>query len=83
MILKEMEFQDGSSTESEIIKKEKICKWLQTFLKPSSEKILKDFIKLNVTEVLDTNGVLELEVNILKQQAEEAQPSVSRERRND
>lgn len=83
MIQKETESQNGSLTEWEIIKKEKICKWLQTSFKPNSEKILKDFIKLNVTEVLDTNGVLESEVNILKPQEEEAQQSVSKERRND
>lgn len=83
MIQKDMESQNGSSTELEIIKKEKIFKWLQTFFKPNSEKILKDFIKLNVTEVSDTNGVSELEVNILKQPAEEEPQSVSKERRND
>lgn len=83
MIQKDMESQNGSPTELEIIKKEKIFKWLQTFFKPNSEKILKDFIKLNVTEVSDTNGVLELEVNILKQPAEEEPQSESKERRND
>jgi hypothetical protein len=45
MIQKDMESQDGSSTDKKIIKKEKIFKSLLTFFKPNSEKISKDFIK--------------------------------------
>ena len=66
MILKDMEFQDGFLTESEIIKKAKIFKWLLMFLKLSSEKIFSAYSKLELIEVLDINGDLKLEDNIQK-----------------
>jgi len=83
MILKEMESQDGSLTDLEIIKKVKIFKWLLTFLKLSLERILKECTKLRLTEVSDTNGDSELEVNILRPLAEEEPLLVSKERKND
>ena len=61
-----MEFLDGSSTESEITEKVKIFKWPPTFSRPNSERILKDFIKSKPTEVSDTDGALESEVNTLR-----------------
>jgi hypothetical protein len=78
-----MESQDGSLTELEITEKVKIFKLLLTFFKQNSEKMLKDCIKLKPTEVLDIDGVSELEVNILRLQVVEVQQSVLRERRND
>lgn len=69
MTQKDMESQDGSLTESKITNKEKIFKLLLTFLKPNSEKIFRDYIKLKPTEVSDTDGDSELEVNTLKQPA--------------
>jgi|694.fasta_scaffold122734_1 hypothetical protein len=78
-----MESQDGSLTELEITEKVKIFKLLLTFFKQNSEKMLKDYIKLKPTEVLDIDGVSELEVNILRLQAVEVQQSVLKERRND
>ncbi len=78
-----MEFQDGSLTELEIIEKVKISKLLLTFSKPNSEKMLKDYIRLKPIEVLDIDGDLELEVNILKPPAVEVQQSESKEKRND
>ena len=45
--------------------------------------MLKDYIRLKPTEVLDTDGDLELEVNILKLQVVEVQQSESKEKRND
>lgn len=69
MIQKDMESQDGSSTELKITNKEKIFKLLLTFFKPNSEKIFRDYIKLKPTEVSDTDGDSELEVNTLKQPA--------------
>ena len=78
-----MESQDGSLTELEITDKVKIFKLLLTFFKQNSEKMLKDYIKLKPTEVLDIDGVSELEVNILRLQAVEVQQSVLKERRND
>lgn len=67
MTQKDMESQDGSLTESKITNKEKIFKLLLTFFKPSLEKIFRDYIKLKPTEVSDTDGDSELEVNTLKQ----------------
>jgi hypothetical protein len=55
----------------------------QTFFKPNLEKILKDYIKSDVTKVLDINGVLKLEVNTLKPPAEEEKQLVSKERKSD
>ena len=78
-----MESQDGSLTELEITEKVKIFKLLLTFFKQNSEKMFKDYIKLKPTEVLDIDGVSELEVNILRLQAVEVQQSVLKERRND
>jgi hypothetical protein len=75
--------QDGSWTDKKIIKKVKIFKWLQTFFKLNSEKILKDFTKSDVIKVSDTNGDLRLEDNTLRQQVEEEKQSVSKERKND
>jgi len=83
MILKGTVSLDGSLTELEIIKKVKISKWLQIFFKLNLEKIFKDFIKLKLIGVSGTSGGLELEVNILKLQAEEVLLSVSKEKRND
>jgi len=83
MTLKDTEFQDGSLTELEITEKAKISKSHLTFLKLNSEKTSKDYIKLKLTEVLDTDGVSELEVNTQRPQAVEVQQSVSKERRND
>ena len=78
-----MESQDGSLTELEITEKVKIFKLLLTFFKQNSEKMLKDYIKLKPTEVLDIDGDLELEVNILKPPVVEVQQSESKEKRND
>ncbi len=83
MIPKEMASQDGSSTESKITEKERICKLLPTSFKPNLERILKDCIKSKPTEVSDTDGVLELEVNTQRPQAVVEQQSESKERRND
>jgi len=83
MILKDTEFQDGSSTEIKISKKVKISKLLLTSFKQNLEKILKDFIKSDVTKVSDTNGVLKLEVNTLRQQVEEEKLLVLKERKSD
>ena len=73
MTHKDTEFQDGSLTELEITEKVKIYKLPLTFLKLNLEKILKDYIRLKPTEVLDIDGVSELEANILRQQAVEVQ----------
>jgi hypothetical protein len=83
MILKDTEFQDGSSTETKISKKVKISKLLLTSFKQNLEKILKDFIKSDVTKVSDTNGVLKLEVNTQRQQVEEEKLLVLKERKSD
>jgi hypothetical protein len=83
MTQKDTEFQDGSLTELEIIEKVKISKLLLTFLKQNSEKMLKDYIRLKPIEVLDIDGDLELEVNILKPPVVEVQQSESKEKRND
>ena len=66
LTLKDMEFQNGSLTETKIIRKERISKLLPTSFKPSLEKILKECIKSDATEVADINGDSKLEVNILK-----------------
>ena len=71
MILKVMEYLVGFSTELKIIKKERIFKWHPMCLKPNSEKMWKDYTKLEQTEVLGINGDLRLEDNIPRQQGEE------------
>ena len=83
LIQKEMVSQDGSLTESVIIKKEKISKSHPISSKPNSEKMLKDSLKLEPTEVLDINGDSRLEVNTLRLQVEEEEQLVSKERKND
>ena len=81
--LKDTEFQDGSSTDKRITRKERTSKLLQTSSKPSSEKTSKDCIKSDVTKVSDTNGVLRSEVSTPKPQEEEERLLVSKERKND
>ena len=76
-------FLDGSLTELKITEKARISKSPQTSFKPNLEKMLKDFSKLKLTEVSDTDGVLELEVNILKLLVVVVSLLVSKERRND
>jgi len=83
MIPKDTEFQDGSLTEIKISKKVKIFKLLLTSFKQNLEKILKDFIKSDVTRVSDTNGVLKSEANTLRQQVEEEKLLVLKERKSD
>ena len=78
-----MEFLDGSSIELKITDKARICKLLPIFSKQNLEKMSKDFIKLKPTEVLDTDGVSELEVNTPKPQVVVEAQSVSKEKRND
>jgi hypothetical protein len=78
-----MEFLDGSSTESEITEKVKIFKWPPTFSRPNSERILKDFIKSKPTEVSDTDGVSESEVNTLRLPAVVESLLVWKERKSD
>ena len=78
-----MVFQNGSLIDKKITNKEKICKWHQTFFKLNWEKIFKDYLRLDAIKVLDINGVLKLEVNILKQQEEEEKLLVSKKRKND
>jgi len=80
---KDTESQDGSLTEIKISKKVKISKSHLTFFKLNLEKISKDYIKSDVTKVLDINGVLKLEVNTLKPPAEEEKQLVSKERKSD
>lgn len=83
MILKDTVSPDGSSTEFVTIKKARIFKWPLTSSKPNSERISKDYIKSKPTEVSDTSGVSESEVNTLKQPAVVVQLWVYKEKRND
>jgi hypothetical protein len=76
-------YQDGSSIDREISSKERIFKLHPTFSKPSSEKILKDYSRSEVTVVSDINGDSKSEGNTPKLPVEEEKPSVSRERKND
>jgi len=83
MILRDTEYQDGSSIDREISSKERTFKLPLTFSKPSSEKILKDCSRSEVTVVSDTNGDLKSEDSTPKLPEEEEKLLVSRERKND
>ena len=74
---------DGSSTELKITEKERTCKLLLTFSKPSSEKMSRDYTRSKLTEVSDTDGALECEVNTPKPQDVVESLWVWKERRND
>jgi hypothetical protein len=78
-----MESLDGSSTELKITKKERTCKLPPTFSKPNSEKILKDCTRSKPTEVSDTDGVSESEVNTPRQPAVVEAQLVWKERKSD
>ena len=75
--------QDGSLTESAIIKKEKISKSHPISSKPNSEKTLRDSLKSEQTEVSDISGDSRSEGSTLRPQAEEEEQWVSKERKND
>ena len=83
LILKDMEFQNGSLTETKIIKKERIFKSHPTSSKLNSEKTLKECIKSDVTGVADINGDSRLEDSILRLLDVLEKLLVYKERKND
>jgi len=70
-IPKDMEYLNGSSTDKKTTERARTFKSLPTSLKLNSERTLKDSSRSDPTKVWDTNGDLKLEVNTLKQPAEE------------
>jgi len=76
-------FPGGSSTDRGITRRERICRLPPTSSKPSSEKMLRDFSRSEVTGASGTSGDLRLGDSTLKLQADVEKLSVSRERKSD
>jgi len=83
MIPSEMASPSGSLTDKETSEITHTLNWPPILWILRSEKILKEWRRLDKTEVLDTSGDLRSEVNTVSPLVEEVLPSVSSERKSE